>query len=124
LTGTTVEGGGRVAGTAVRSGTRVSATSLRAVGDLSAATISNLSRMSRTGMVTFVDTSRDQVVRVPWRAGLNVYGGSAMAKLETANRALAVVRNGRLIFQTLKSLAVARALPLQPGDVLRLADYG
>jgi phage protein D len=61
---------------------------------------------------------------VPWRAGLNVYGGSAMAKLETANRALAVVRNGRLIFQTLKSLAAARALPLQPGDVLRLADYG
>jgi phage protein D len=47
-----------------------------------------------------------------------------MAKLETANRALAVVRNGRLIFQTLKSLAAARALPLQPGDVLRLADYG
>jgi hypothetical protein len=80
--------------------------------------------MSRAGMVTFVDSNRGQVVRVPWRAGLNVYGGSALAKVETAQRALAIVRNGRLIYQTLKTLAVARALPLQPGDVLRLADHG
>lgn len=75
-------------------------------------------------MVTFVDFDRGQVVRVPWRAGLNVYGGSALANLETAQRALAVVRGGRLVYQTLKSLAADRAFPLQPGDVLRLADFG
>ena len=77
--------------------------------------------MSQAGMVTFVDFSNGSVVRIPWRAGLNVYGGSALAKLQTAERALAVVRDGRLVFNTLRALADARSLPLKAGDVLRLA---
>ncbi len=80
--------------------------------------------MSRAGMVTFVDYSAGKVVRVPWRAGLNVYGGSALAKLQTAERVLAIVRNGLLFFQTARALADARGLQIEPGDVLRLADHG
>ncbi|GAB5559999.1 MAG: hypothetical protein SynsKO_16460 [Synoicihabitans sp.] len=80
--------------------------------------------MSQAGMVTFVDYASGRVVRVPWRAGLNVYGGSALAKLQTAERAIAIVRSGRLFFQTARALADSRGIPLQPGDVLRLADYG
>ncbi|WP_221031940.1 hypothetical protein [Actomonas aquatica] len=118
-----VEGSGRVSAASVNAGTRVAAASVEAAGTLSAASIRSLSKLSAAGMVTFVDISTGTVVRVPWRTGLNVYGSSAMAKVGVAQRALAVIRGGRLVYQTAKALAAARALPVQPGDVIRLADY-
>lgn len=120
--GGTVRGAGRVSRAGIDAVSRVSASSVRASGSLTATSINRLARMSQAGMITFVDLSTGQVVRVPWRAGLNVYGGSALANLRTAERALAVIRGGRLIYNTVKALADARALPLEPGDVLRLAD--
>ncbi len=122
LAGSTVRGTGRVAISGVNASSRVASAGVGAAGTLSAQAIRNLAQFSRAGMVTFVDLRNGSVVRIPWRAGLNVYGGGALAKIETAERALAVVRNGRLVFNTLRALASARALPLQPGDVLRLAD--
>ena len=119
-----IRGGGTVARSTIRSGTRVSATTVRATGNLTASTINNLSRMSRAGLITFIDTSGGNVVRVPWRAGLNVYGGSALANLQTVERALAIIRGGRLVYQTVRALADARGFQLEPGDVLRLANRG
>jgi hypothetical protein len=119
-----VRGAGRVVISGVDSSTRVATSGVRATGELSAQVIQNLSRLSQAGMVTFVDFSDGSVIRVPWRAGLNVYGGSALAQVQTAERALALVRNGRVVFNTLRALAEIRSIPLQPGDVLRLAGTG
>lgn len=116
-----VRGTGRVVVSGIDTSTQVTSASVRATGDLTAQTLQNLSRMSQAGMVTFVDFSTGSVVRIPWRAGLNVYGGGALANVRTADRALAVVREGRLVFNTLRALAEARSLPLKAGDVLRLA---
>jgi len=122
MAGSSIRGTGRVAVSGMDASTRVARAGVEAAGDVTAQTIRNLSQFSRTGMVTFVDFRNGSVVRIPWRAGLNVYGGGALAQVETAERALAVVRDGRLVFNTLRALATARAFPLQPGDVLRLAD--
>lgn len=119
-----VRGSGRVVVSGSDAASRVTSASVRATGELSAQTIENLSRMSRAGMITFVDFSNGSVVRVPWRAGLNVYGGGALAQVQTAERALAIVRDGRLFYNTLRALADVRSLPLKPGDVLRLAGGG
>ncbi|MCC5023634.1 MAG: hypothetical protein J6386_12985 [Candidatus Synoicihabitans palmerolidicus] len=59
---------------------------------MTAATINGLASMSQAGMVTLVDIATGTVVRVPWRAGLNVYGSGALAKVKVAKRALAIVR--------------------------------
>lgn len=128
-----VDGAGRVAASGVGAGSRVSVATVRgtgqvaaagvgATGDLTAATITSLAKLSRAGMVTFVDFASGTVVRVPWRPGLNIYGSSMMAKVTVAERALAVIRGGRLVYQTAKALASARGISVQPGDVLRLAD--
>jgi hypothetical protein len=122
LAGSSVQGTTRVAVSGIDAGTVVTSAGVRAAGDMTAQTIRNLSRLSRAGMVTFVDYSNGSVVRVPWRAGLNVYGGGALAQIETAERALAVVRKGHLVLNTLKALSKDRGFPLKPGDVLRLAD--
>ena len=82
-----------------------------------------LGQMSAAGMVTFVDVSTGTVTRVPWRSGLNVYGSGVLAKVNVAERALALVRDGQLVYQTAKAQAAARALQVQAGDVIRLADY-
>lgn len=119
-----VRGTGRVVISGSDATTRVASSSVRATGNLTAQSIENLSRMSQAGMVTFVDFANGSVVRIPWRSGLNVYGGSALANVQTADRALAIIRNGRLVFNTLRALAEVRAMPLQPGDVLRLAGTG
>ncbi len=118
-----VDGAGRVSAAGVSSTTKVAAATVDAAGTLSAASIRSLSRLSAAGMVTVVDISTGTVVRVPWRPGLSIYGTSVMGKVAVAERALAIVRGGRLVYQTAKALAAARSLPVQPGDVLRLADY-
>ena len=123
VAGSAVAGAGRVAVCGTGAGTRVAAASLDAGGSLSAASIRALSQMAAAGMVTFVDVSTGSVTRVPWRAGLNVYGSGALARIQVAERALAVVRGGQLVYRTAKAMAAARALPVQPGDVIRLADY-
>ncbi len=123
VVGAAVTGGGRVATAGVDSSSRVSAATVTTAGDLTASSIRALGKLSQAGMVTFVDLASGQVVRVPWRAGLNVYGGSALANVRVAERALAVIRGGKLVYQTAKALAEARALPVKAGDVIRLADF-
>ena len=84
--------------------------------------IGSLSQLSHAGMLTFVDLGTGSIVRVPWRAGVSLYGGSLMAQLPMANRAVAVVRAGKLIYTTVKALSAAGRLQMQPGDVIRLTD--
>ena len=123
VAGSAVVGAGRVAVSGTGASTRVAAASVDAAGNLSAASIRALGQMSAAGMVTFVDVSTGTVTRVPWRSGLNVYGSGVLAKVNVAERALALVRGGQLVYQTAKALAAARALQVQAGDVIRLADY-
>ncbi len=119
-----LDGAGRVSAAGVSAGTKATAAGVEAAGTLSAASIRSLSKLSVAGMVTFVDISTGTIVRVPWRPGLNVYASSVLAKVAVAQRALAVIRGGRLIYQTVKALSATRVMAVQPGDVLRLADYG
>lgn len=122
VAGGAVGGAGRLAAAGVGSTGKVTAASMSVAGDLTSASIRSLGKLSAAGMVTFVDLTTGTVIRVPWRAGLNVYGSSAIAKLTVAERALAVIRDGRLVYHTAKALASARALSVRAGDVIRLAD--
>jgi len=102
---------------------RLSAASVNAASDVGVGAVKTLSALSRPGLVTVVDVSSGALKRVPWRAGLNLYGGSAMAKVKLAQRAVMIVRGGRLIYQTARALNATGAIRLQPGDVIRLAEY-
>ena len=121
VAGSAVMGAGRVVVSGTGAGSKVTAASVETAGTLSAASIRALGQMSAAGMVTLVDVSTGTVTRVPWRSGLNVYGSGALAKMNVAERALAVIRGGQLVYKTAKALATARALQVQAGDVIRLA---
>jgi hypothetical protein len=119
LASTTVIVTGQTATTAVKATGRVANSAISGGGALTATTIDSLAKLAQAGMVTFVDVVTGSIVRVPWEEGMTLYAGGAAAQVKVAQRAVALVREGKLVYRVAQQ---KRANPaLLPGDVVRLA---
>ena len=119
LVATTVIVAGKTATTAVKTSGKVASSVIRGGGAVTATSIDSLSALAQVGMVTFVDVATGVIVRVPWEEGMTIYGGGAAAKVQVAQRAVSLVRGGRLAYSAAK---LSRGnLRLSSGDVVRLA---
>ena len=67
----------------------------------------------RKSTVTLIDTTTGVSKKVPWSEGLKISSASQTAKLQTATRALEIMRGTKKIKATAETL-------LQSGDVVRL----
>jgi len=121
LAAVTVVTVGETTGSAVVNAGKVARAAFSTSGSLSAATIESLGKLSTAGMVTFVDVAADVIVRVPWREGLTIASSGELAQLDYAAKALALVRGGKLVLQAGKAAQAVGRLPLEAGDVIRLA---
>ncbi|MCC6415386.1 MAG: hypothetical protein IT582_05725 [Opitutaceae bacterium] len=119
LAATTVIVAGKTATTAVKATGRVAGSALSSSGELTATGIESLAALAQAGMVTFVDVATGAIVRVPWEAGMTLYGGGAAAQVAVAGRSIALVRDGELVFQAARKFTGNPVLAA--GDVVRLA---
>jgi hypothetical protein len=69
-------------------------------------------------MVTLVDAATGTMVRVPWTEGLTLAGASQTAKMSVAQRAVDVVRAGKIVYAATRPTGDGAALA--SGDVVRL----
>lgn len=118
LAATTVLVVGETAETIVKTTGRVTRAAVGTGGGLTADGIESAGKLARSGMVTFVDAADGSVVRVPWQHGLTLAGASDVAKVRALQRAVQLVRAGRLIKRATD--APASSLLLEGGDVVRL----
>ncbi len=121
LVAVTVVTVGETAGSAVVNTGKVARAAFSTSGGLTAATIDSLGRLSEAGMVTFVDVAADVIVRVPWRQGLTLASSGQLAQVDYATKALAVVRAGKLVLQAGSATPSLGQLPVNAGDVIRVA---
>ncbi|HVS54194.1 MAG TPA: hypothetical protein VHD62_17695 [Opitutaceae bacterium] len=115
-TGVTVAG--ETAGAVVTSTGKVAVSAVRAAGNVGSGGIDAASRLAQAGMVTFVDAASGTIVRVPWREGLTLAGAGAEARLAVAQRAVEIVRAGRVVYSA--ASATSGSAPVASGDVVRL----
>ena len=78
--------------------------------------------LAQAGAVTFVDVASNKVTRVPWREGLTLGGAGDAAKLRIAQRAVDVVRDGKVIYSATNG--ADQDAPVAPGDVVELGKLG
>ena len=57
-------------------------------------------------------------MRVPWTEGMTLYAGGAAAQVKLAQRSVALVREGKLVYRVAQQRLANPAL--LPGDVVRL----
>jgi hypothetical protein len=69
--------------------------------------------------VTLTESATNTVVRVPWQPGLTLAGAGDAAKLRLAQRAVDVVRGGKIVYAAAK--VTGDGAVLAPGDVVRVA---
>lgn len=119
LAATTVIVAGKTATKAVTTSGKVASAAIGAGGSVTITGIESLAALARAGMVTLVDISTGALVRVPWQEGMTLWQAGELARLEVAKHAVAVVRGGQLAYAT--TGRVRESLPLQSGDVVRLA---
>jgi hypothetical protein len=87
-------------------------------GALVGGTLKAVAGLAQAGAVTFVDLASDKVTRVPWRAGLTLAGAGDAAKVRVAQRAVDVVRDGKVVYSAAK--APDTGATVAAGDVVRL----
>ncbi|MFI5357515.1 MAG: hypothetical protein ACHQ4G_09285 [Opitutales bacterium] len=119
LAATTVIVAGQTATAVVKTTGKIATSAINGGGNLTATSIDSLATLGQAGMVTFVDVTKGAVVRVPWQTGMTLYGGGAAAAVQVAERAVALVRGGKLVYEVARQ--VHADVPLQAGDVVRLA---
>jgi len=118
LAATTVIVAGKTATTAVKATGRVANSAITGSGALTATTIDALAALAQAGMVTFFDVATGTIVRVPWTEGMALYAGGAAAQVKLAQRSVALVREGKLVYRVAQQRLANPAL--LPGDVVRL----
>lgn len=118
LAATTVVVAGETAGAVVATTGRVAVSAVKAVGSAGEGGIEAAGKLAQAGMVTFVDAATGTVVRVPWQDGLTLARAGDTAQISLAQRAIDIVRAGRVIFSA--SRGSAGGAPLAAGDVVRL----
>ncbi|MBC8326665.1 MAG: hypothetical protein H8E27_13685 [Verrucomicrobia subdivision 3 bacterium] len=91
---------GAIAKTTLKVGGAVTKTAINTTFDIAGAAF-------KKGAVTVIDTTTGVSQKVPWEKGLDV------AQIQTANRAVEVIRGAQTIQATAKTI-------LKPGDQVRL----
>jgi hypothetical protein len=119
LAANTVIVAGKTGTAAVKATGRVATGAINSGGALTATGIESLAALAQAGMVTFVDVATGAIVRVPWSEGLSLHAAGAAAEVAVVDRAIDLVRNGRLVYSASRQLS--RDPRLEPGDVVRLA---
>jgi hypothetical protein len=119
LAATTVIVAGKTATTAVKATGRVANSAISGGGVLTATAIDALAALAQAGMVTFVDVATGTLVRVPWAEGMTLQAGGAAAQVKVAQRSVALVREGKLVYRVAQLKSANPAL--LAGDVVRLA---
>ena len=74
--------------------------------------------LAQAGAVTFVDVASQKVTRVPWRQGLTLAGAGDAAKLRVVQRAVDIVRDGKIVYSAADS--ADKNPPVAPGDVVEV----
>jgi len=110
---------GKTATAVVKTTGKVAGSAITSSGSLTASGIESLAALAQAGMVTFVDVVTGVIVRVPWEQGMTLHAAGAAAEVKVAERAVDLVRGGRLVYTAAKHMQANP--PLQPGDVVRLA---
>jgi hypothetical protein len=118
LVATTVVVAGEAAGAVVTATGRVAVSAVKAVGSVGGGGIDAAGKLAQAGMVTFVDATTGTLVRVPWQEGLTLARAGDAARISLVQRAIDVVRAGRVIFSA--SRGTGEGAPLAAGDVVRL----
>lgn len=118
LAATTVVVAGETAGAVVTTTGRVAVSAVKAVGSVGSGGIDAAAKLTQAGMVTFVDAATGTIVRVPWQDGLTLARAGDTARISLAQRAIDVVRAGRIVFSA--SRGAGAGAPLAAGDVVRL----
>lgn len=109
---------GETAGAVVTATGKVAVSAVRAAGAAGSGGLDAASRLAQTGMVTLVDAATGTMVRVPWTEGLTLAGASQTAKMSVAQRAVDVVRAGKIVYAATRPTGDGAALA--SGDVVRL----
>jgi hypothetical protein len=109
---------GETAGAVVTATGKVAVSAVRAAGAAGRGGLDAASRLAQTGMVTLVDAATGTMVRVPWTEGLTLAGASQTAKMSVAQRAVDVVRAGKIVYAATRPTGDGAALA--SGDVVRL----
>lgn len=120
LAATTVVVAGETAGAVVSTTGKVAVSAVRAAGSVAGGGVEAAGKLAVAGMVTFVDAASGNVVRVPWREGLTLAGAGDAAKLRVAQRAVDVVRAGKVVYST--PSASGAGATLAAGDVVQLGE--
>ena len=120
LAATTVAAAGETAGAVVSTTGKIAASAVRATGSVGSGGIDAAAKLARNGMVTFVDAATSNVVRVPWQGGLTLAGAGDAAKIRIAQRAVEVVRGGRLVYSATRVSGGGTGTVLAAGDVVQL----
>jgi hypothetical protein len=118
LAATGVVVAGETATAVVTTTGKVAVSGVKAVGTLGSGGIDAAAKLAQVGMVTFVDAATGTVVRVPWEQGLTLAGASHAANLAMAQRAVDVVRAGKVIYSA--SRAGSGNTAVASGDVVRV----
>jgi hypothetical protein len=117
---TSVVAVGKTATAVVRTSGKVASSAITTSGSLTATSIESLGALAQAGMVTFVDVATGVIVRVPWQQGMTLYGAGAAAQVKVAQRAVALVRESKLVYSAANQIGSDPML--RPGDVVRLAE--
>ena len=119
LAATTVVVAGETAGAVVTTTGKVATSAVRATGNVGSGGIDAASKLAQTGMVTFVDAATGNVVRVPWQEGLTLSGAGSVAKGQIAQRAVEVLRGGKIVYSATRT--ADEGATLVTGDVVKIA---
>ena len=118
VAGAAVVVAGETAGAVVTTTGKVAVSAVRAAGAVGSGGLDAAGRLGQAGMVTLADTAAGTVVRVPWSPGLTLAGAGNAAHVSLAQRAVEVVRAGKIVYTAMRPTGEGAALV--SGDVVRL----
>jgi hypothetical protein len=105
------------AGTVAVAGS-VAVGTVKVAGSVAGSALELAAGLAKAGAVTFVDVASNKVTRVPWRPGLTLAGASDDAKLRVAQRAVDIVRDGKVVYSAADG--AAKNASVAAGDVVQL----
>ena len=120
VAGAAVVAVGETAGAVVTTTGKVAVSAVKAAGAMGSGGLDAAARLGQAGLVTFADTATDTVVRVPWSQGLTLASASQTARVSMAQRAVEVVRAGKIVYAATRPAGGAgerhgwRSLPARP----------
>lgn len=118
VAGAAVVAVGETAGAVVTTTGKVAVSAVKAAGAIGSGGLDAAARLGQAGLVTFADTATGTVVRVPWAQGLTLASASQTARVSMAQRAVEVVRAGKIVYAATRP--AGEGAVLASGDVVRL----